>query len=504
MKRRLTALALGAIVAASCAAQDPRAEFEQYRQQQLAEFRDYSDSKRREFDEYRLRVNREFAEYLEREWRSVVPKPPVEIPKERKTPPQVTPVAPPKPPVAPAPKPVEEVVRPPKPKPAPEPVKPILPDPAPTPTKPVPQVEFLYCGTPMKVRGGRECNPGLTGNDNAATARGWRGLADAGLNNTISDCLGLRKERNLCDWAYLGIVDAMARKACGGEGDNATLLTAFVMSQSGYSVKLAQAGGRLWLLYEAEGKVFQVPSISVGGKNYYSYGKIPNGIYVSEATFPGSKPLALAHPKPPKTSVSPTPPSEHQSKRSDLSAAVMADRNLLDFYATYPRCQVGGNLVAQWAPYAEMAMPEHIARDLYPQLRRAVAGLGQLEAVEKILNWIQTGFTYEYDDKVWGSDRAFFPEETLHYPYCDCEDRAILLTRILRDLLKLDCLLVYYPGHLAAAVCLTEGNPTGDYFLVDGKRFFIADPTITGCGAPVGCTMRGMDNGAARVVRLGK
>lgn len=36
------------------------------------------------------------------------------------------------------------------------------------------------------------------------------------------------------------------------------------------------------------------------------------------------------------------------------------------------------------------------------------------------------GFVYEYDDKVWGGDSAFFAEESLYYPYYDCEGRFIL------------------------------------------------------------------------------
>ena len=73
---------------------------------------------------------------------------------------------------------------------------------------------------------------------------------------------------------------------------------------------------------------------------------------------------------------------------------------------------------------------------------------------------------------------------------------------MMRDLLGLDCLLVYYPGHLAAAVAFTEGTPTGDYLLLDGRRYFVTDGTILGYGASVGTTMTGMDNAGAKVIRL--
>ena len=117
-----------------------------------------------------------------------------------------------------------------------------------------------------------------------------------------------------------------------------------------------------------------------------------------------------------------------------------------------------------------------------------------------LLNFVQTSLTYEYDDKVWGGDRAFFPEETLHYPYADCEDRAILFTRLVRDLLQLRAALVYYPGHLAAAVRVTDPAIRGDYLSIGGERYLVCDPTFI--NAPIGRTMPGMDNSTAQAIPL--
>lgn len=125
--------------------------------------------------------------------------------------------------------------------------------------------------------------------------------------------------------------------------------------------------------------------------------------------------------------------------------------------------------------------------------------MSQRYAVEQLLNWVQTAFIYEYDDKIWGKDRTFFPEETLYYPYSDCEDRAILFTRLVRDILGLECLLVYYPGHLASAVCFNE-ETNGDHIILNGKKYTICDPTYI--NAPVGITMPGMDNKIAKVILL--
>ena len=76
---------------------------------------------------------------------------------------------------------------------------------------------------------------------------------------------------------------------------------------------------------------------------------------------------------------------------------------------------------------------------------------------------------------------------------------AILFSRLVRDLLGLKVLLVYYPGHLATAVCFTD-NVTGDYISLNNQKYVVCDPTYI--GAPVGATMPDMDNSSAKVILL--
>lgn len=136
---------------------------------------------------------------------------------------------------------------------------------------------------------------------------------------------------------------------------------------------------------------------------------------------------------------------------------------------------------------------------LYPKLRAYVKGKSENEAVNIILNFVQTAFEYGYDDEIWGGDRPFFAEETIYYPYSDCEDRSILFSRLVRDIVGLDMVLIYYPGHLATAVKFNE-NVSGDYLVVDGKKYVVCDPTYV--NARVGMTMPKMDNSTAIAVKL--
>jgi hypothetical protein len=134
-------------------------------------------------------------------------------------------------------------------------------------------------------------------------------------------------------------------------------------------------------------------------------------------------------------------------------------------------------------------------------LNAAIKDKSEEDAANIIINFVQTAFDYGYDDDIWGGDRAFFPDETIHYPYSDCEDRAILFSRLVRDLLNLEVVLIYYPGHLASAVYFHE-NISGDYVYYDNKKYLICDPTFI--RANIGRTMTGMDNGKAKVIILDK
>lgn len=111
-----------------------------------------------------------------------------------------------------------------------------------------------------------------------------------------------------------------------------------------------------------------------------------------------------------------------------------------------------------------------------------------------------TFLPYGLDDDIWGYDRAFFPDESWNYPKSDCEDHAIHFSRLVRDLLGLEVALVYYPGHLAAAVAFTDGSATGDYIESNGKRWIVCDPTYF--YADVGRTMPGEDNSSATLIYL--
>ena len=265
-------------------------------------------------------------------------------------------------------------------------------------------------------------------------------------------------------------------------------------------MRLGRNGSKLYLLFGSKHGIYDKGYFLIDGINYYSLSNDTQKIEVCDFAFPKEQSLSLCIPQSPLFTYQPTSIRNLSSDRyKDMALNVQVNKNLIDFYNTYPTSEVNGNFMTRWAMYANTPMEQKVQEQLYPILQEEIADLNEHDAANKLLNWVQTAFVYEYDDKVWGHDRAFFAEETLFYPYCDCEDRAILFTRIVRDLLGLKCILIYYPGQLASAVCFNQ-QVKGDYISLNGSKFVVCDPTYI--GAPVGLTMPNMDNESANVIIL--
>lgn len=459
----------------------------------VRQYEEFRKETKGEYDDFRSKANSQYADFLGQAWKSYKAEPPVPKPLDETVPPVVMPVEERLKPIKSVPIVIDDTLRLPLPSPQPIPLSPVIEQPVSR------QVEFTAYGTPLRARVGKGC-VSLPDLESATLSEAWRTLASGELDNTVIDCLALRDSLHLCDWAYLNLLKALSTQASDSKAAS-TFLTAFLYAQSGYQMRLGKASGKLYMLVASEHDIYDVNRFNIDGKTFYAIGCDETSMELCDAAFEGEKPLSLLMSQSPSLRLEPTALRTLTSKRyKDMSVGIGVNKNLIDFYNSYPTSCIDNDFMTRWAIYANVAMSKDVTSALYPRLKKNIAGKTQFEAVNMLLNWVQTAFVYEYDDKVWGGDRAFFAEETLYYPYCDCEDRAILFSRLVRDLLGLKVILVYYPGHLASAVCFTKEEVAGDYIQLGGNKFIVTDPTYI--GAPVGWTMPGMDNKSATVILL--
>ena len=374
---------------------------------------------------------------------------------------------------------------------------------------------FSVFGTECKVRIGDNCRYKLPNASTAAVADAIENVFPGQqFENLLYDCLQERKRHDFSDWAYYQMLLALTRQFYG-DTNEAVLCQAFLYSQSGYKMRLAHTSQKLYLLAATRHFIFNKQFYVLGGENYFllSDNKVDQ-LGICEASFPKESSLSLQITASQEFGDNPTMERTITSRyNEDFSFTISSNKNYIDFFGTYPSSTVNNNFMSRWAMYANTPLEKGVKDQLYPPMKAKLKGLSQQEAVQQLLWWMHgtvdtegkiknaNCFLYNYDDNVWGVDRAFFGEETLFYPYCDCEDRSILLSHLVRDLLGLDVVLVYYPGHLAMAVNFTE-PVKGDYVMLDGRKFIVCDPTFI--GGRVGETMTGMENESVTAILLNR
>lgn len=456
-------------------------------------YNEFKQQAHQEYSDFRKKVNQDYADWMRKawEWHDMIE--PMPRPKEEMQPPVIYCKENEKDGTKPIPH--EDIT--PTPSPQPKPVAPIK-----EKDGDYRMILFEFYGIKEQVRIPKDFVFKLKGNDEEAYAMAWEQLSSDKYDNLIRDCLVLRMEYQLCDWAYLMMLGAMSEAVCGKGTNEATMLQAFVFCQSGYKIRLGFTKERnLRLLFKSEHQIFDLEGFKMDDGLFYLLHPIEgDGLNVCDIQYPEEKPLSLWIADEQKFAERQSEERQLIPADSTISIKSQVNENLLDFYSFYPTSMIDGNIVSRWAMYANTPLSESAKAKLYPQLKMILGRANNIEiAAAWLLYWVQTAFVYEYDDKVWGHDRAFFAEETLFYPYCDCEDRSILFSRLVRDLLGLDVMLVFYPGHLATAVAFNT-SVKGDYIDMNGKRYTICDPTYI--GAPIGATMPDMDNKTAKVIVL--
>lgn len=459
-------------------------EFEEFRKQVIDDFEDYRKS-----------VNKEFVEFVKNPWKTFEINTPIQRANEEDfTPPLYIPK--------------EEIDRPIETKPiiVDGVIKPIDLVPQPLPVVPIADVPFFdetcnsfsFFGTIGIVRYTKRMV--LTNLSETQIANALETLMASENDNLILDCLKIRDEHKLCDWAYILMLKNMSESIYGVGTKESVLLMAYIYMQSGYKMRLARDSERLYMLFSCKHLINGKSYIQIEDEKYYCLEELPHRLQACLASFPNEQSLSLIITQPNEFDFA---PSEGRFLKSSeypqLGLKIVTNMNLMSFYNTYPVSIYDNDVMTKWAILANTPLQQNVLSVFKKHMGKMLSQMNEYNAVAHLLNWVQTGFEYKSDDEVWGCDRSFFPEETLFYPYNDCEDRAILFTRLVRDLLGLKCLLIYYPGHLATAVHF-ENPVSGDYVELDDVPYVICDPTYI--GAPVGKEMPNMNNQAAKVILL--
>lgn len=468
-------------------------DFEAYVKRRSEEFAKYKSERQAEFNRYREQYNREFAEYLRNAWRRMRPERMI-LP-----PPQPIPFVP-KPIVddtmairdVPIEIPVQDIVLPITIPPAPKPI--IIDKPKADPLHKKIILNSFY-GNNISLRCSDKVKISLPDNTPASVANVWELLSGEEFDQLVYDCQQTRQKYNFCDWMYYLFIREVACRAThtAKTSNEATLFTGYILAQSGVDFRFVRSSADLSLALAFDTTIYGKHYFTIQNKRFYLIeNDNPDDCYIMERSFctdPASLTLRIQKPMnfggydvKVKQLVS--------AKYPEMSVELPVFHSEMEFYHTYPRMD--------WQEYSLASLNDEVANRITSSFRPVLAGKTEEEAVNMILNFVQTAFTYGYDDKIWGGDRPFFADETLYYPYSDCEDRAILFSHLVRLLTNHDVVLLYYPNHLATAVRFTQ-DLSGDYVMVGGQKYLVCDPTGY---KPIGNAYDEFKNVEAQVIKI--
>jgi hypothetical protein len=546
--RLILAIALALTTLPLNAAGPDRSEFEKWMQQETQSFQEYRDKR-----------DKEFTSFLKTQWKEMqtfqglkqdeTPKP-VTIPVAPPTPvvmttpkPAVTPpppsvpVAPkpveqppaisvPKPPAdmpvthpAPAPQPVISQVPPPPPAervpalatPAPAPVIPIIavpeikPAPAPVVVAPatqpaLPKGQMLtvdFYGQALKFSYDPKLNVRMSGRiDEKAMSNHWSALSLADYESLLKQLEAQRQPLQLNDWGFALLVYNVAQGIEPSAKNEQAMLSWFFMTKAGYRARIAFDSSRVYLLMPTQQPVYAASYFTFDNVRYYALsfdGEKQNlgSVYTYDGQYPGaSKALDMRLMHAWNTSRKEQDRTlKFSFNKENYQIRAGYDQQTIRYLQTYPQLDINLYFVAD--------VNRATANPLLQQLKPLVQGKSEQDAVNLLLRFVQTSFPYKTDDQQFGTENYLFPEETLFYPYSDCEDRSVFFAWLVRNLTGLEVVGLDYPGHISTAVLFHE-NVAGDSVNFNGKRYVIADPTYINANA--GMAMPEFKNARPKVI----
>lgn len=301
----------------------------------------------------------------------------------------------------------------------------------------------------------------------------WKKINNANLNNVIDELTELSLLYNLGDWCTFKAVEQYST-IWAGEFENAkNLMIQYLLLNMGYDVRLAMSKNEVLLLLPFDQQVYGRSYVPIENKKYFIY---PHGrdslALLSTCTLPQELVCESFNLIKNEPIVLPRENKLFTVEYGDMSVSGNINLNVIRMQQEYPKMDT---------PCYASSMHDTVVRlSIVEQLKKQLNDLPEQAAADSLLHFVEHGFKYKTDREQFGEgvEKPFFFEEILYHPYCDCEDRAIFYSYLVKQVLGLDVVLVHFPGHSCTAVAFNQ--PPTRYnvsYVHKGKRYYICDPT---------------------------
>jgi len=273
----------------------------------------------------------------------------------------------------------------------------------------------------------------------------------------------------LNDWGTYILVKEISKNLFY-DFDDRKLFMWFLLNKLGYDTKVALSDEHIVLLSLTKQALYGAPAYTIKSKKYYflSKGFTPHALYTYEQNYPNAnKALDFRLTKLPHFAQKRE--MKHRkfrfgARRYEITYSY--NKNLVDFMNTYPQ--------VSYSVYFNAPLELQTLKDLEKSFKPYLDGKKMNFGINFILHFVQNAFKYERDQDQFGKEKVMFAQETLFYDKSDCEDRATLYARLIRDFFGINVVGIRYKNHMATALYIPL---KGASVSVHSRRYVIADPT---------------------------
>jgi len=344
------------------------------------------------------------------------------------------------------------------------------------PNKPrgIPMTTFDFCEVPVEIMKSAEPLPSLKSITPEHFVEFYEQASQSPSMEYNAKYLFAEAGRlGLNDWGLVQIL-MKAAETTFAYANEQVLFTWYVLLRNGYDVKTGYDNDQVYLLVPSRQDLYNTLCFQIKGKSYFLLKlkhepAVMNSINAYEEDYPGNEVrFSLIMDRLPSF---PCKPMKRVIPYQD-SLDIIIDQNILDYLSTFPEC----DLVVQFStPLSDLA-----ASSFERALQKKVQGKSDLEVTTYFLKLLQYGFPYMNDLDQFGFEKYMFAEQALLFPYTDCDDRSVLLARLIKKFTHAKVIGLQYPDHVALGVNFEEPLHEGVCIELEGLKYYFCDPTYIG------------------------
>jgi hypothetical protein len=318
-------------------------------------------------------------------------------------------------------------------------------------------------------------------------------LKDPDLIQCSKNLKNIAVEIGLNDYGRFLLIQKVSAGLFAGMNER-VLFTWITLSREGKDVKVGYNNGSVYMLISCDYPLSDQSFVLINGRKYYlitfSGQIVPKSALKSyEVYYPGTvTPVSIRLQKIPvlKKEI-----YSHTLFFRDDTIRINTSLFLVSFLKDLP----GSNLDYYFnSPVSEIAM-ESLDKGLLPLL----SGKTDLDKINILLAFMQKSFDYKTDQEQFGREKFMFCDESLYYPYTDCDDRAVLFSHFVKRYTHLSVVGLEYPEHVSTAVHF-DTFVQGDSVKYNGQVYIICDPTCK--NAKAGMATRSMNSTTPAIIQI--